>query len=88
MLNYEVSSVKKVEAPDETAAVKLRGYVDILIDGCFAVKGIKVKESQYGLFIEMPNKKGNDGKYYDICHCINAESRKELVDGILEAYNK
>lgn len=35
----------------------------------------------------MPSKKVNDERYEDICHPINAETRKMFEDKILEEYN-
>ena len=67
---------------------KLKGVVSITIDECFVVHDIKVIEGKDGLFISMPNKKTANGQHIDIAHPINTETRLELKDIVLEAYNK
>lgn len=60
--------------------------------GGFAVHGIKIMDSQKGLFVSMPSasytdKDGNT-KYSDIFHPTTAESREELNDKIKAAYEQ
>ena len=49
---------------------------------------IKVIDGKDGLFISMPNKKTADGQHIDIAHPINTETRNEIKDVVLEAYQK
>ena len=67
---------------------KLKGIVSITIDDCFVVHDIKVIDGKDGLFISMPNKKTADGDHIDIAHPINTETRLEIKNVVLEAYNK
>ena len=39
---------------------KLRAYVNITIDNCFMVRGLKVIRGKEGLFVAMPNKQGKN----------------------------
>ena len=66
---------------------KLRAVASITIDECFVVHDIKVIEGQEGYFIAMPSRKASDGEYKDIVHPINTETRKMIIDLILEAFN-
>lgn len=75
----------RVRIKDET---KLKGIASITIDGCFVVHDIKVIDGKDGLFISMPNKKTADGQHIDIAHPINTETRNEIKDVVLEAYQK
>ena len=36
----------------------------------------------------MPSRKTNDGEFKDIAHPLNTETREELRDAILAAYNE
>ena len=57
---------------------KMKAVVSITIDQVFVVHDIKVIEGEKGLFIAMPSKKSADGKYRDIAHPINSETRSIL----------
>ena len=65
---------------------KLKAVASITFDDCFVVHDIKVIEGQEGNFIAMPSRKGADGKYNDIVHPINTETRQTIIDAVLSAY--
>lgn len=67
---------------------KLKAVATMTIDECFVVHDIKVINGKDGLFISMPNRKTPEGEYKDIAHPINTETRLELKNVILEAYQK
>jgi stage V sporulation protein G len=67
---------------------KMKAVVSITIDQVFVVHDIKVIEGEKGLFIAMPSKKSADGKYRDIAHPINSETRSILEHIVLEHYEK
>ncbi|GEM_PF-468434 len=57
----------------------------------FAIHGLRVIDSQKGLFVQMPqNSFQKDGKteYSDIFHPIAADARTELNSKVLEAYEQ
>jgi len=66
----------------------LEGTASITIDDCFVVKGIKILNGKNGLFISMPNQKNRSGDYKDICFPITKEARQQIIDAIMEEYNK
>ena len=70
---------------DET---KLKGVASITIDDCFVVHDIKVINGKDGLFISMPSKKTAEGEHKDIAHPINTETREEIKNAVLSAYEK
>jgi len=65
---------------------KLRAYVNITIDDCFMIRGLKVILGAKGLFVAMPNKKGKNGLFRDVAHPLNMETRKMIEDKVLEQY--
>jgi len=67
---------------------KLRAYVNITIDDCFMVRGLKVIRGAKGLFVAMPNKKGKNGLFRDVAHPLNMETRKMIEDKVLEQYEE
>lgn len=67
---------------------KLKAVASITIDECFVVHDIKVIEGKEGFFISMPSRKTPDGEYKDIVHPINTETREQIRNAVLEAYEK
>ena len=67
---------------------KLKGIASITIDECFVVHDLKIIDGKDGLFVAMPNKKRADGEYKDVAHPIKTETRTELKNVVLEAYEK
>ncbi len=65
---------------------KLRAVASITIDECFAVHDIKIFEREDGYAIAMPSRKTADGKYKDIAHPLNSETRERLQQAILQVY--
>ena len=77
-------SVRKVEKEDS----RMKGIASVLLDDCFAVHDIRIIEGDNGLFIAMPSRQTATGGYRDIAHPINTETRLEIKNVVLEAYNK
>ena len=67
---------------------KLRAVASITLDDCFVVHDIKVIEGNEGYFIAMPSRKTADGQYKDIAHPIKTETREELIQVILAAFEE
>ena len=67
---------------------KMKAVVSVTIDNEFVVHDIKVIEGEKGLFIAMPSRKSSDGEYRDIAHPINTQTRDNLQNIILDAYEK
>lgn len=66
---------------------KCKALASITIEGSFVVTGIRIIESQNGLFCAMPSRKTANGEYKDICFPRTAEARNNIVNAILEKYN-
>lgn len=65
---------------------KLKAYVTLTFDDCFAVHNLKIIKGQTGTFVAMPSRKTQTGEYKDIAHPINSEFRTQIQRQILEAY--
>ena len=76
--------IRKVEKEDN----KLRAIASVTIEECFVIHDIKIIEGTEGLFIAMPSRKTKEGEYKDMAHPINSDTRKELSDIVLKAYNE
>lgn len=77
LVDYEGSNIKAVAS--------------VNVADAFAIHGLKVIDSEKGLFVSMPQSKyEKDGRtqYSDICHPITAEARTELFDTVLAAYEQ
>ncbi len=67
---------------------KLKAVASITIDDCFVVHDIKVIEGTDGPFIAMPSRRTSEGEFKDIAHPLNTETREDLKNAILAAYNE
>lgn len=67
---------------------KLKAVASITIDDCFVVHDIKIFEREDSYSIAMPSRKTSDGKYKDIAHPLNSETRELLQSAILTAFYK
>jgi stage V sporulation protein G len=80
----EVTEVKVFPVDEE----KLRAYVTITLDHCFAIRDLKIIRSNTGYFVSMPSKKRKDGSYKDVAHPINNETRAMIEEKIMEEYER
>ena len=66
----------------------IRAYASATVDGCFAIRGIKVIEGgRDGLFVSMPSRKTQSG-YKEICFPVTKEFREQLHSPGLDAYRQ
>lgn len=61
-------------------------FANVGIEDLVAINGIRVVNSEKGLFMAMPQSKDKDGGYHDIAFPINGELRKEMSKAVLGAY--
>ena len=47
-----------------------------------------VRRGNSGLFLAMPTKKQRNGKFKDIAHPLNKETRRKMEEIVLSAYKK
>lgn len=66
---------------------KVKAIASVNIGGAFAIHGLRVIDSQKGLFVQMPQNSFQT-EYSDIFHPVTAEARSELNSKVLEAYEQ
>ena len=55
------------------------------LNGCFAVRGVQVKEGKNGPFVSMPSRQVR-GEYRDICFPCTPEFKQAFDQAVLAAY--
>lgn len=64
----------------------LRAVVSIVLDDVLVIHEIHVVQNKSRLFIAMPSRRDENGKYRDVVHPISAIARQEFENVILKAY--
>ena len=68
----------------------LKAVCSVTLDKSFAIHGVRLIETEKKRFIAMPaeNYKDDEGneKSRDVCHPINAETRKAIEEAVYDAY--
>jgi stage V sporulation protein G len=65
---------------------KLKAFATITLNGCFVVSDLKVIQGNKGLFVAMPSRKRKDGKFRDVAHPLNSDTRQMIEERILSLY--
>jgi len=66
---------------------KVKAFVTITLEDCFAIRGLKVIHGNNGLFVAMPSRRKPDGTFQDIAHPITRETREHVEEAVLTAYH-
>lgn len=84
----KISDIRVRIVKNESSRIK--ASVSLTIDDCFVVHDIKVIElnGDEGYFVAMPSRKDPDGKFKDIVHPINTETREQIIKVVLEAFEE
>lgn len=70
---------------------KTRAFASATIAGAFAIHGIRVIDSEKGVFIAMPQEsytRNGEKKYSDTFHAVTAEARAALIEAVDAAYEQ
>ena len=57
----------------------------VTLNGCFAIRGIQIREGKNGPFVSMPSRQVK-GEYRDICFPCTPEFKQTFDQAVLEAY--
>lgn len=76
----QITEIKVFPVKEE----KLKAFVSIVLDRCFMVNDIKVIKGRDGLFISMPSRRKKNGKFKDVAHPLNNETR-QMIEGLILA---
>jgi stage V sporulation protein G len=67
---------------------KLKAFVTVTFDKCFAVRNMKIVQGEKGPMLCMPSRKLPDGTFKDVAHPINMDFRAYLEKRIFAAYEE
>lgn len=79
--------VTKVELHDLGDAGPTKAIGSVTIGDAFVVHGVRVVESEKGLFVAMPQRKDGD-RYRDVAHPVTSEMRAIMGSSVLEEYQR
>lgn len=65
----------------------LLATASVNLNGCFAIRGVKIMDSERGPFVSMPRYKAG-GEYKDICFPCTKEAHAEFTSAVLGAYEQ
>jgi len=63
-------------------------FASIAIDDLAAIRGVRVVNSEKGLFVAMPQSQDNSGLYHDIAFPLTGDLRKEITDAVLAEFDR
>lgn len=75
----------KIHALYASGSVLADASVDL--NGCFAIRGVKVVQGTSGPFVSMPSYKGKGG-YKEVCFPCTKEFRQQFHQAVLDAYQQ
>ena len=82
----------RIDRLNDYEGSNIKAFASANIGGAFAIHGIRVVDSQKGMFVAMPQSSHKDGngntKYSDIFHAVTAEARSELNEKVMNAYEQ
>lgn len=80
---FEVSTMSKLEGDDHAKAI-----ATLVVNGEFAVHGVRVVEGRNGLYAAMPSEKQSNGEYKDVVFPVTSEARAAIENAVLDTYGK
>ena len=84
--NYEQLPMQihvKIYRPSAKGPILADASVNL--NGCFAVRGVQVREGKNGPFVSMPSRQVR-GEYRDICFPCTPEFKQTFDQAVLDAY--
>lgn len=81
-MDIKVSSITLLNKEES----KTKAMATLVINDEFAIHGIKVIDGKNGEFVQMPQKRDINGNYSDIIFPINAETREQIQNAVLDRY--
>ena len=66
----------------------LKAMCDVTLGGQIVIKGFRIVNGRNGLFVGLPQELGKNGKWYDRVQPLTDQTKQELTDTVLKAYEK
>lgn len=82
-MNITDVRIRKVETDN-----RMKAIASITLDDCFVIHDLRVIQGDEHLFVAMPSRKTSTGEFKDIAHPINHDTRKQLEDFVIKAYEE
>ncbi|HYF81264.1 MAG TPA: septation protein SpoVG family protein [Symbiobacteriaceae bacterium] len=79
--------VTRVELHDLGGSGPTKAIGSVMIGNVFVVHGVRVVDSEKGLFVAMPQRKDGD-RYRDVAHPVTSEMRAIVGSAVLEEYQR
>lgn len=67
---------------------KVLANASVTLNGCFAVRGVKIMDGPKGPFVSMPSYKSSGGEYRDICFPCTKDFHQQFHQAVLDAYQQ
>ena len=80
-MNITDVRIRKVETDN-----RMKAIASITLDDCFVIHDLRVIQGDEHLFVAMPSRKTSTGEFKDIAHPINHETRQEIEQFVIKAY--
>ena len=61
-------------------------FASVAANDIVAIRGIRVMNSEKGLFVNMPQSKDKEDKYHDIAFPVSGDLRKQITEAVLNEY--
>lgn len=84
----KITRVKIRKIFDSGEMNRIRAIVSVTFDDEFAVHDLKIVQGIERLFVAMPNRQFEDGRFQDIAHPTCTIMRKRMEEEILSEYAK
>ncbi len=73
----------RIHLPQTSGPVLARASVSL--NGCFAIRGVRIVDSENGPFVAMPSHKAGSA-YKDVCFPCTKEFRQQFNEAVMGAY--
>ncbi len=67
---------------------KIKAFVDLGINDCLLIKGVKIVDGKKGLFVSMPSEQGKDEKWYERVRYLNPDAKELIKQKVLDAFQE
>jgi len=78
----EVLKINRIEGDGS-----LKAFCDVSLFDTLVIKGFRIVNGKEGLFVGMPRRLGNDGKWYETIKLLNRDTKQVIKNIVLEAYS-
>lgn len=81
-------TITEVKIRSMYAKGNMRALASIVIDGELAIHDLKVIQGATRLFVAMPSRKDDNGRFRDTVHPMNSTIRQKVEDAVLAKYRE